>query len=224
MTGLFDRLDRAGRPLAGVMHLAGIRDDMLIPQITAERFNTVLRPKVLGGWVLHRLTRNRELDYFVLFSSIASSFGAAGQGSYAVANAFLDALAHWRRANALPAVSINWGPWSGGGMAEGLSPVYLRRRGVALLSPTLGIEALDHAMACNEAQAMVCPFDFAAMKNNFPWVRRRRFLDQADRADDRGSPARTSGLDADAILAEIKGMTPGGIMALIDGAAEGVVA
>ena len=109
-------------------------------------------------------------------------------------------------------------------MAEGLSPVYLRRRGVALLSPTLGIEALDHAMACNEAQAMVCPFDFAAMKNNFPWVRRRRFLDQADRADDRGSPARTSGLDADAILAEIKGMTPGGIMALIDGAAEGVVA
>ena len=224
MTGLFDRLDRGGRPLAGVMHLAGIRDDMLIPQITAERFNTVLRPKVLGGWVLHRLTRNRELDYFVLFSSIASSFGAAGQGSYAVANAFLDALAHWRRANALPAVSINWGPWSGGGMAEGLSPVYLRRRGVALLSPTLGIEALDHAMACNEAQAMVCPFDFAAMKNNFPWVRRRRFLDQADRADDRGSPARTSGLDADAILAEIKGMTPGGIMALIDGAAEGVVA
>ncbi len=94
--------------------------------------------KVSGSWVLHRLTRNRELDYFVLFSSIASGFGAAGQGSYGAANAFLDALALWRHAHALPGISINWGPWSGGGMAETLSPVYLRRMGVALLPPALG--------------------------------------------------------------------------------------
>ena len=227
MATLFDRLDRAGRRLAGIMHLAGVRDDMLLSQVTTERFEAVLRPKVSGSWVLHRLTRNREIDYFVLFSSIASGFGAAGQSSYGAANAFLDALAHYRRAHALPATSINWGPWNGGGMAEGLSPVYLRRMGVALLSPALGIDALENSMACNDAQVMVCPFDFAAMKTNNPWVRRRLFLEEVERADDVPSLARAADrpteLDPVAILDEIKSMTPDGITALIDRAAESVV-
>jgi hypothetical protein len=164
----------------------------------------------------------------VLFSSIASGFGAPGQSCYAAANAFLDALAHWRRAHALPAVSINWGPWSGGGMAEGLSPIYLRRMGVALLSPALGIEALEQAMARDDAQVMVCPFDWVTMKNNLPWVRRRRFLEEVEHADEVPSPARAvdlpAALDPEAILDEIKSMTPDGIMALIDRAAESVLA
>jgi acyl transferase domain-containing protein/acyl-CoA synthetase (AMP-forming)/AMP-acid ligase II/acyl carrier protein len=227
MAALFDRLDRAGRQLAGVMHLAGVRDDMLLPQVSAARFEAVLRPKVLGSWVLHRLTRNRELDYFVMFSSIASGFGAAGQSCYSAANAFLDALAHRRRADALPALSINWGPWSGGGMAETLSPIYLRRMGVGLLSPALGMQALEHAMACNEAQVMVCPFDWAAMKNNYPWVRRRRFLEEVDRPEQATSPARSADLhgdlDLEAILDEIRAMAPEGIAALIDRAAESVL-
>ena len=129
MTALLDRLDRAGRPLAGVMHLAGVLDDMLLAQVRAESFEATLRPKLSGSWVLHRLTRNRELDYFVLFSSIASGFGAPGQSCYAAANAFLDALAHWRRSGGLPALSVNFGPWSGDGMARDLSPAYLRRNG-----------------------------------------------------------------------------------------------
>jgi acyl transferase domain-containing protein/acyl-CoA synthetase (AMP-forming)/AMP-acid ligase II/acyl carrier protein len=228
MTTLFDQLDQAGRALAGVMHFAGVRDDMLIPQVTAERFAAVLRPKVAGSWVLHRLTRNRELDYFVLFSSIASGFGAAGQSSYAAANAFLDALAHWRRAHALPATSINWGPWSGGGMAEGLSPVYLRRMGVALLSQAVAMNALEHAMGCEDAQVMVCPFDWTAMKNNYPWVRHRNFLADVERVDEAASPVAAvepqATFDADAILAEIKRMTPDAILALVDRAAESFVA
>jgi acyl transferase domain-containing protein/acyl-CoA synthetase (AMP-forming)/AMP-acid ligase II len=228
MAALLDRLDRAGRPLAGVMHLAGVRDDMLVPQITAERFEVVLRPKLSGAWVLHRLTRSRELDYFVLFSSIASGFGAGGQGSYAAANAFLDALAQWRRGRGLPAVSINWGPWSGGGMAEGVSDVYLRRMGVARLSTTLGMETLEPAMACDGAQVMVCPFDWATMKGNLPWVRRRRFLEAVDAPDaERASTHASSGprlADPDAILDQIRSMTPDGLIALIDRAAERVLA
>jgi acyl transferase domain-containing protein/acyl-CoA synthetase (AMP-forming)/AMP-acid ligase II/acyl carrier protein len=228
MAALFDGLDRAGRPLAGVMHIAGVRDDMLLSQVTEERFAAVLRPKVAGSWVLHRLTRNRELDYFVLFSSIASGFGAAGQSCYAAANAFLDALAHWRRVHALPAVSINWGPWSGGGMAEGLSAVYLRRMGIALLSPALAIEALERAMGGDDPQVMVCPFDWAAMKNNYPWVRRRGFLEEVERFDEVPSPRPVSDLqaewDPDAILDEIKGMTPEAVIAMIDRAAESVAA
>jgi hypothetical protein len=178
--------------------------------------------------VLHRLTRNRELDYLVLFSSIASGFGTPGQICYAAANAFLDSLAHWRRAHGLPAISINWGPWSGGGMAEGVSRSYLRRMGVALLSPALGIEALEHAMACDDAQLMVCPFDWDVMKSNLPWVRRRRFLQEVEHADEVPLPAHAidlpAALDPDAILDEIKSMTPDGIMALIDRAAESVLA
>ena len=209
------------------MHLAGVRDDMLLTQVSEARFEAVLRPKVLGGWVLHRLTRNRELDYFVMFSSIASGFGAAGQSCYAAANSFLDALAHRRRSEALPALSVNWGPWSGRGMAETLSPVYLRRMGVALLPPTLGMQTLEHAMACNEVQVMICPFDWAAMKLNYPWVRRRRFLEEVDLPKQAASPAFSADLHPDlnleAILEEIKGMAPEEIAALIDRAAEGVL-
>ena len=228
MATLFDQLDHAGRTLAGVMHVAGVRDDMLISQVTAERFAAVLRPKVAGSWVLHRLTRGRELDYFVLFSSIASGFGAPGQSSYAAANAFPDALAHWRRAHSLPATSINWGPWSGGGMAEGLSSVYLRRMGVALLSHAVAMNALEHAMGCDDAQVMVCPFDWTAMKNNNPWVRQRNFLAEVERVEKAASPVVAvepqATFDADAILAEIKRMTPDAILALVDRAAESFAA
>ena len=227
MAALLDRLDQAGRPLAGVMHLAGVRDDMLLQDVTAERFAAVLHPKLAGSWVLHQLTRNRELDYFVLFSSIASGFGAPGQSNYAAANAFLDALALWRHAHALPGISINWGPWSGAGMAEGLSRTYLRRLGVDLLPPASAMEALEHAMGSNNPQVMVCPFDWTIMKTNNPWVRRRNFLEDVDGLHEEHSPAGMPELPAafnpDTILDEIRSMTPEGIMALIDRAAESLV-
>ena len=85
-----------------------------------RRFERVLRPKIAGAWRLHQATETMELDFFVRFSSAAAMLGSPGQGNYAAANAFLDALAHQRRAAGLPATSINWGPWSGSGMAARL--------------------------------------------------------------------------------------------------------
>jgi acyl transferase domain-containing protein/acyl carrier protein len=117
----------AGPPLRGIVHAAGVIDDAVLLTLRPDQLARVLAPKVEGAWLLHRLTSGRELDFFVMFSSLASVLGAAGQGAYAAANAFLDALAHQRRAAGLPAVSVNWGPWAGAGM-EGRLNGHDRRR------------------------------------------------------------------------------------------------
>ena len=107
-------------PLHGIVHAAGVLDDGVIAQQSWHRFLTVMGPKVWGTWHLHVLSRKLPLDFFVCFSSIASLLGSPGQGNYAAANAFMDALMHHRRQNGLPGLSINWGPWGQVGMAAGL--------------------------------------------------------------------------------------------------------
>jgi myxalamid-type polyketide synthase MxaB len=116
---MIDACQRAA-PLRGVIHAAGVLREGLVGNQSVESFATVMAPKVRGGWELHRLTREVPLDFFVCFSSMASLTGSPGQANYAAANAFLDSLATMRRAEGLPAVSIQWGPWAEVGMAAGL--------------------------------------------------------------------------------------------------------
>ncbi|HEY9226744.1 MAG TPA: SDR family NAD(P)-dependent oxidoreductase, partial [Gemmatimonadaceae bacterium] len=104
-------------PLRGIVHAAGVVEDAMLADQDAGRFSRVLAPKVAGTWNLHTLTREFPLDFFVLFSSGAALLGSPGQGNYAAANLFLDALAHQRHAHGLPALSINWGSWAEVGMA-----------------------------------------------------------------------------------------------------------
>jgi acyl carrier protein len=107
-----------------------------------DRFERVLRPKIAGAWHLHRLTE--DLDFFVLFSSGVGLVGAHGQSSYAAANAFLDALAHYRRASGLPAVSIAWGPWADLGMTARISAQSRQRMaevGLVPIAPADGLKA-----------------------------------------------------------------------------------
>nr|UUL70761.1 Malonyl CoA-acyl carrier protein transacylase [Vitiosangium cumulatum] len=138
-------LRRAMPPLRGIVHAAGLLDDGTVLQLTQARLRSVMAPKVEGAWNLHRATLDAPLDFFVLFSSSASLVGMPGQGNYAAANAFLDALADFRTARGLTCQSIQWGPWSEVGLAAAREDRggRLSLRGMGSLSPREGLEALE---------------------------------------------------------------------------------
>lgn len=132
-------------PLRGIVHAAGVTDDGPLTELSWPRFRGVLDAKVAGSWNLHQATAGLPLDFFVLFSSMASMVGSAGQASYATANSFMDALAQRRRQDGLPAVSISWGPWADTGMAY--------RRGLLGRLAGLGFGALPPDEALDLAGA-----------------------------------------------------------------------
>ncbi|MFD9690475.1 type I polyketide synthase, partial [Kitasatospora sp. NPDC059088] len=144
-------LDRApaGLPVTAVLHAAGVVDDGVTEGLTAERVAAVLRPKADGAWALHEATGELPLHAFVLFSSVAGLLGTAGQGPYAAANSFLDALAAHRRELGLPGLSLAWGLWDGDGMGSRLSTTdlaRLARTGIAPLPPAEALALLDDAL------------------------------------------------------------------------------
>ena len=155
------RMDGTLPPLAGVIHSVGVLADAALGNQSWESFETVLWPKILGAWHLHRATADRDLDMFVLFSSVAGVFGNPGQANHAAANAFLDQLAAHRRALGLPGQAIAWGAWSGLGEAEEQRERIADRReasGTGWFSPEQGFKALErllHQDATGVAMAVV---------------------------------------------------------------------
>ncbi|MFI2242681.1 type I polyketide synthase, partial [Streptomyces chrestomyceticus] len=159
-----------GVVLTGVVHAAGVLDDGVVGSLTAERLESVLRPKVDAAWNLHELTRDLglELDTFVLFSSIAGVIGNAGQANYAAGNTFLDALAAYRRHQGLAAVSLAWGPWENG-MAGALNEVDQRRmsrQGLRPLSAPDGLALLDTAVRTDRSLLVTTGLDLAALRRS----------------------------------------------------------
>lgn len=147
-----------------MIHAAGTLDDGVLLRQSRERFTPVLAPKVAGAWNLHRATAEMELDHFVLFSSIASLLGSAGQANYAAANAYLDALAHQRRASGLPAVAINWGPWAGAGMAADTEAGRWEGLGMGSLEPDAALSVLAVVLAADAPQVGVMAVDWQEWK------------------------------------------------------------
>lgn len=143
-------------PVRGVFHLAGQVRDTLVTDMDRATFDAVHGPKTTGAYLLHRHLRDEPLDHFVLFASIASLLTTAGQTNYAAGNAFLDALAHHRRAHGLPALSLDWGPWATGMIEElGLVEHYLHSRGMSSLSPDAGMSVLERVLGQDHAQLIV---------------------------------------------------------------------
>ena len=153
---LMERIRAELPPLAGVAHLAGVLDDALLTQQSLERFRAVLAPKAFGACHLDRLTRDDDLDFFMVYSSASSVIGSPGQANYATANALLDGLVADRRAQGLPATSINWGPWAKGGMATShAARVNLSAQGLIPLEPSVALDGLGEIIAHGTGQATV---------------------------------------------------------------------
>jgi NADP-dependent 3-hydroxy acid dehydrogenase YdfG len=157
----FDTIDATGRPLRGVVHAAGALADGALSQQRWERFSVPLRAKVAGAWALHRLTRDRRLDFFVLYSSLAATLGSAGQANHAAANAFLDALAQFRRGQGLPGLSIGWGAWSdiGAAAARGVDQA-AAERGIGAIVPEHGMDLLEMLVSQASAHVIVSPIEW----------------------------------------------------------------
>jgi NAD(P)-dependent dehydrogenase (short-subunit alcohol dehydrogenase family)/acyl carrier protein len=153
---LLERIRAELPPLAGVAHLAGVLDDALLGQQNLERFRTTLVPKAYGAYHLDRMTRDDDLDFFIVSSSVSSLFGSPGQSNYATANALLDGLVAHRRAAGLPATGINFGPWGQGGMASSEAAVAnISAQGLLPLEPSAALGALAEVVANGTVQATI---------------------------------------------------------------------
>ncbi|WP_394849564.1 SDR family NAD(P)-dependent oxidoreductase [Pendulispora brunnea] len=164
---LFSSAATAEHPLRAVIHTAGTLDDGLLTSLTPERLHSVLRAKLDAAVHLHELTRSLDLSAFILFSSLSGVLGGPGQANYAAANAFLDALAHHRIAQGLPALSIDWGFWADrSGMTAHLDPRDLQRMarsGLRPLSADEGLALFDAALARPEPALVAARLDLAAL-------------------------------------------------------------
>ncbi|MFE2187747.1 type I polyketide synthase, partial [Streptomyces sp. NPDC059455] len=220
VAGLLDAVP-GDAPLSAVVHTAGVLDDGVLTALTPERMDEVFRPKADGALHLHELTRDLDLSAFVLFSSAAGTFGSPGQGNYAAANAYLDALAQHRAAQGLPAISLGWGMWSqDAGMTAQLGDTdqrRLARDGLAALTSAEGMELFDTALRTGEATVLPIKLDLGALRAQAatgavpPLL--RGLVPQPRRIRQKAQSAHAH--DADALTARLAGAGPADRQAIL---------
>ena len=157
---VFENIARSNFPLRGIMHSAGISVSQTIGNLDSATLQTVLQPKVKGSWVLHQLSQRMELDFFVLFSSASAVWGSPQLAAYTAANLFPDALAHTRRAQGLPALSINWGLWAESGMVSQKIEQVISKAGVLPMHSQPALAALEYLLGTDAVQATVAHVDW----------------------------------------------------------------
>jgi short-subunit dehydrogenase/acyl carrier protein len=167
VAGLLAWIAAGGPPLTSVLHAAGAGQATALRDTTLAELADLAAVKTAATMHLDELTRDLDLDAFVLFSSISATWGSGLQPGYAAVNAFLDALAEHRRGRGLPATCVAWGPWGGGGMSDHEGKAQMVRRGLRLLEPELGIRALGQVLDAGEAMVTVVDVDWAAFAPAF---------------------------------------------------------
>ncbi len=157
-------------PLRGVIHAAGVLADRVLLEADRSRFEEALAPKIRGAWNLHELTCPDPLEFFVLFSSVSALLGTTGQANYAAGNSFLDALAEYRRARELPAVSVSWGPWAEVGLAaaESNRGERLASQGLGSLSPAAGAAIFSRILTSAAAHIVAVDLDAGRWAEAYP--------------------------------------------------------
>jgi acyl carrier protein len=165
-----------------VIHAAGTLDDGILLQQDWSRFARVMAAKVSGSWILHTLTGDCPIDFFVLFSSAVALLGRSGQGNHAAANAFEDALAHYRRSCGLPALSVNWGAWGEvGSVTRGNIGERIGSQGILAMAPEAGLRALERVMEGASPQVGILSVDWPRYFAAFPPGREPRLLSELAR-------------------------------------------
>ncbi|MCN9244787.1 SDR family NAD(P)-dependent oxidoreductase, partial [Streptomyces sp. RY43-2] len=194
LAAVVEQLRADGETVRTVFHAAGLTSDTRIAECTLERLAEETAAKLLGAAHLDGLFADQELDAFVFFSSVSATWGSGGQGSYAAANAYLDALAERRRSRGLAATSIAWGPWAGAGMAQGAVGAELRRHGLIPMAPETALAELQGALDRRETGIAVADVDWATFAPAFRSGRDSALLSDLPEACP-AEPARTGDPD-----------------------------
>ena len=194
MTALFDRFGHDLPALRGVIHAAAALSAWPVADMPIEALHDMLRPKVDGTQLLHELTRNMTLDCFVMFSSTTALWGARTLAHYAAANAFLDAMADYRRSLNLPALSINWGTWAEMRAASRDDQQAFAQFGLQPMPDDQALAALGELLSRSDsAHAVVASVDWRTLKSAYEAKRPRPFLSQVEDRVRSGAPDRSAG-------------------------------
>ena len=182
VTGYLDRFGRTAPPLRGIVHAASGSGSGRLRDLPIDALMAMLRPKVAGTWALHRATETQDLDFFVLFSSMAALLGSVDLGHYAAANSFLDSFAPYRRSTGRAAVSINWGAWEDMRDRADREEVF-SSSGMRFMPFDRALAALGRLRASDVPQMGVASVDWATFKPLYKARRRRPFLDRITAGD-----------------------------------------
>lgn len=175
MEQLFKTLKEEAPPIKGIVHASGVASKRAIAQMTDHDLE-LLFPKVHGTWLLHRQAHSLDLDFFLCFSSISSVWGSPELAHYAAANRFQDAFADYRTAKGLPALSLNWGPWAGGGMADPKFQAELARSGLTALEPAPAITAMEELINQKHSRIVAVDIDWSRFRSVFEATQPRMLL------------------------------------------------